>query len=455
MRVIRGYEQAKRALERHVLFPWDKPPQAVKQAITRVFGEPLSPQAVVTRILQDVRRDGDRAVRKYGQLIDGVEMESLEVPREMWEQAWRALPRPLLRAFGTACRRVRAFHEASLPRSWLDLQQGYGELITPLSRVGIYVPGGTAAYPSTVLMTVIPARVAGVQEIVLASPSRNGAGPHPLVLAAASLVGVDRVFAIGGAQAIGALAYGTETVPQVDMICGPGNLFVTLAKRMVYGEVAVDGLYGPTETVLIADASALPAHCAADLLAQAEHDVAASPVLITTSARLVTAVEQELRRRLRGFLRREIAEQALASNGLAVLVANLEEAIDLANLYAPEHLCLLVEEPWALISRVRNAGAVFLGHFTPEVLGDYTAGPSHVMPTGGTARFGSALGVRQFLKSTALVAQDKRGFNALAQATATIARLEGLHGHADAVEARRKPRAGAPPKKVKDGTTSG
>jgi histidinol dehydrogenase len=336
-------------------------------------------------------------------------------------------------------RRVEAFHQACLPRTWVDFAQGFGERFTPLERVGIYIPGGRAAYPSTLLMTAVPARVAGVQEIIVATPGRGPTGPSPAVLAAAHIAGVHRVFQIGGAQAIAAMAYGTQTVPRVDMVCGPGNLFVTLAKQMLFGQVAVDGLYGPTETVVIADGGADPALCAADL-AQAEHDPLASPIFITTSETLLPRVERQVARQLARLPRHEVAARALEEGGLAVTVEDLEQALSLANLYAPEHLCLLVRDPWALVGRVRHAGGVFVGDHSPEVMGDYVAGPSHVMPTGGTARFSSPLGVHQFLKVSSLVALGEPAFFSLAADGARLARAEGLEGHARAMAVRGKGR---------------
>ncbi|MBI4233298.1 MAG: histidinol dehydrogenase [Chloroflexi bacterium] len=410
------------------------PPQ-LQDGIARVFGKPLPLGEAVARILDDVRRTGDEAVREYTRRIDGVELEALEVPRSRWRQALRQTPPRLRKALEAAVHRIQVFHQASLHQSWMDFTQGYGQLVLPLERVGIYIPGGRAAYPSTVLMTAIPARVAGVREVVLASPG-PAEGPSPGVLAAAELVGVDRLFHMGGAQAVAALAYGTESVPAVDMVCGPGNIFVTLAKRMVYGQVAVDGLYGPTETVVIADASANPALCAADLLAQAEHDLMASPIFITTSPALLPQVEREVARQLVRLPRRDVASQALEAQGLAVLVDTLEEAVELANLFAPEHLCLLVGEPWRLLSRVRHAGGVFLGELSPEVMGDYVAGPSHVMPTGATARFSSPLGVQHFQKVTSVVALGPDSFAALSGAAASLASSEGFEGHAQAVNLR-------------------
>ncbi|MSQ11983.1 MAG: histidinol dehydrogenase [Dehalococcoidia bacterium] len=436
MRVVNSTE-AKRLLTRGITWPWDSPPASVRESIARLFGSPLTPEQAVTKVLREVKSGGDRAVREYTRRLDSRDVSGpLEVPAEVRRQARQSIDGKLLEALEFAAERVMAFHRASLPRGWTDFKNGYGEAYLPLERAGLYIPGGTAVYPSTVLMTAIPARVAGVKEVLLCSPAWQGEWPHPAVLAAADLVGVDRVFRIGGAQAIAAMAYGTESVPRVDIVCGPGNLFVTLAKKLVFGDVAVDGLYGPTETVLIADDSASPSDCAADLLAQAEHDALASPIFLTTSEQLLQRVQEALARQLATAPRRQIAERSLETNGIAVLVQNLEQAIELANAYAPEHLCLLTREPWALVEKVRNAGAVFVGSETPEVLGDYTAGPSHVMPTGGTARFSSPLGVRQFLKTIVLVAQDAKGLRRLAPATAAIAEAEGLHGHAAAVRAR-------------------
>ena len=318
-----------------------------------------------------------------------------------------------------------------MPQGWMDPKRGLGERLIPMQRVGVYAPGGTASYPSTVLMTAIPARVAGVEEVILCTPSTS-----PAVMAAAAIAGVDRVFRVGGVQAVGAMAYGAGPIPKVDMICGPGNLFVTLAKRMVYGEVAIDGLYGPTETVLIADDSADLVHCAADLLAQAEHDPLASPILVTNSASLAEGINTELERQLALLERRDIAITALTNGGCIVLVDNLDEAMTLANQVAPEHLCLLVEDPWQWSEKVRNAGGVFVGQFSPEVVGDYVAGPSHVMPTGGTARFSSALGVHQFLKSMPIIGLNAEAFPEMAKAVSTIARWEGLTAHARAMEIR-------------------
>ena len=436
LQVIRGLERAKKEVFRVDPLDLSSLPPEVMDRTREVFGEPLSPQESVQRILQDVRQQGDDAIRHYSRLLDGVELESLEVSREQIKRARQQVPEVLMEALELAARRVEDFHRATLRRSWVDLSSGLGELVVPLERVGIYAPGGTASYPSTVLMTAIPARVAGVTEVVLTTPSREGSSPNPVVLAAAELAGVDRVFRVGGVQAIAAMAFGTETVPKVDKICGPGNVFVTLAKKLVYGQVDIDGLYGPTETVVIADETASPLYCAADLLAQAEHDSLAAPILVTPSLALVGEVERELEKQLASLERSDLATLSLEGRGKVFLVDNLDEALELANSIAPEHLCLMVKEPWSWASKVRHAGGIFLGPFSPEVMGDYVAGPSHVMPTGGTARFNSALSVHHFLRTMPVVGLKPEEYRELAEAAAHIARAEGLTGHARAVEVR-------------------
>ena len=436
MRVVKGYEAGRKALDRGAQRVWDSASPDTLDRIESLFGERLSPRQAVQRVLDDVREHGDAAVRRYAELLDGGAPDSLEATASELREAYDDTPQDLRSALHTAADRVRAFHEACLPKSWMDPATGLGEQFTAMARAGVYAPGGQAAYPSTVLMTAVPARVAGVDEVVLATPSQQGMGPNPAVLAAAYVAGVDRVFQIGGAQAIAAMAYGTESVPKVDIVCGPGNIFVTLAKQMVYGEVAVDGLYGPTETLVIADASVDPVMCAADLLAQAEHDTLASPVLITTSAAALDGVCAEIERQLRTLPKRDIASAAIENQGVAVLVDDLEQAVSLANLFGPEHMCLLVEEPRLLLGSIRNAGGVFLGEASPEVAGDYIAGPSHVMPTGGTARFNSSLGVHQFLKVTSIIGLDDAAFHALGEDAARLAEAEGLEGHARAARLR-------------------
>ncbi len=436
LRVIRGLAQAK--TERYRVDPADlgSLPDEVWDRTESVFGERLTPEQSVRRILQDVESQGDEAVRRYGKLLDGFETESLEVTAAEIDRARAQLSPELLQALELAANRVEHFHQATMRKSWVDLGSGLGELVTPIERVGIYAPGGTAAYPSTVIMTAVPARVAGVNETILASPPQRGGDLNPAVLAAASISGVDRVFRIGGVQAIGALAYGTESVPKVDKICGPGNIFVTLAKKMVFGGVDIDGLFGPTETVVIADETASPELCAADLLAQAEHDTLAAPILVTTSLALIGEVEGELERQLTLLDRSEMAGASMEQRGKVILVDTLDEAIDLANHIAPEHLCLMIDRPWDWAGKVKHAGGLFLGSFSPEVMGDYIAGPSHVMPTGGSARFSSALSVHHFLRTVPVVGLKPETYPELAAAATTIANAEGLTGHARAVQAR-------------------
>ena len=436
LRVIKGLAQAKKELSRNAPVDLDSLPPEITGGTRDIFGEGLSPSESVLRIIHDVRDHGDDAVRRYEQLLDGVELEALEVSDQQIAHARELVPEPLVKALELAAKRIEDFHKATLRKSWVDLSSGLGELVTPLERVGIYVPGGTASYPSTILMTAIPARVAGVREVMVATPSKSGGDPDPAVLAAANLAGVDRVFRVGGAQAIAAMAFGTETVPRVDKICGPGNVFVTLAKKMVFGQVDIDGLYGPTETVIIADETASPTYCAADLLAQAEHDALATPILITTSLSLIGEVEGEVDRQLATLERGDLAGQALERQGKVIILDSLDEAVELANSIAPEHLCMMVQEPWAWAGKVKHAGGVFLGPFSPEVIGDYVAGPSHVMPTGGTARFSSALSVHHFLRTMPVVGLKPEEYCEVAEAAALIARAEGLSGHAKALEVR-------------------
>lgn len=417
-------------------------PESVTARLRAIFGRDISPPEAVAQIVADVRRDGDAALRDYTSRIDGVSPDALTVGAEAIEAAYRAAPPDLRDALRLAADRIRAFHEREPSNSWLDWDDhggALGQMIRPLRRVGVYVPGGTAAYPSSLLMSVIPAQVAGVKEIVVTTPpfDKLGAQPDsPATLVAAHVVDLKQILLLGGAQAIAALAYGTESVPRVDKIVGAGGLFVTLAKKLVYGDVGIDGLYGPTETLLIADESANPALVAADLLAQAEHDPLATALLITPSARLAEAVRDEAARRLPSLARRAIIEASLAGQGAILVVADLDEALALADEYAPEHLCLLVADPWPLVGRVRNAGGIFVGESSSEALGDYAIGPSHVMPTRGTARFASPLHVGDFCKMTSLFAVGDATVRRLAPAAQTIALAEGLTAHAAAVAAR-------------------
>ena len=430
-------------LRRKPLELGDVPP-LVQARIQAGFGEALSPLQAVQRVLADVRREGDPALRAWTARLDGVDLERFRVPQADIDAAVNALPRAVLEDLRQAAERVENFHRQQPLTSWITQSGGgtLGQLVRPIRRVGLYVPGGTAPLPSTVLMSAVPARVAGVQQIALVSPPRREDGKvAPVILAAASVAGVDEVYALGGAQAVAALAYGTRQVPAVDKIFGPGNLFVTLAKREVFGVVGIDGLAGPTETMVIADDSARPDWVALDLLAQAEHDILASAILLTPSRRLAELVQRDVLRMLDAagadvFSRAQVISAALAANGGIVLTRYLEEALELANLYAPEHLSLSVAEPWRWVERVQAAGGIFLGERSFEVLGDYAAGPSHVMPTGGTARFASPLNVWDFVRLVSLVGLDPRTSRQVAAVSARLARVEGLDAHARAAEAR-------------------
>jgi histidinol dehydrogenase len=411
------------------------------KGIEQVFGEAISPEAVVSRILADVRRQGDAAVLAWTEKIDGVRLPGLRIPQTDIEAAYETIPADLRQALHFAAKRIRAFHQKQPSSSWLDWRPeggALGQIVRPLERVGVYAPGGTAPYPSTLLMCAVTARVAGVEQVIVTTPS--GRDPQgrvaPVLLAAAKVAGVAEVYRLGGAQAIGALAYGTESLPKVDKIVGPGNIFVTLAKRQVYGQVDIDGLPGPTETLVIADDSARPAWVAADLLAQAEHDTLASAILVTPSQSLAEAVQLELGRQLETLSRAGIIVESLQNQGGAVICADLAEAIELSNLYAPEHLCLHVQSPWALIGQVKHAGGIFLGEHAYEVLGDYTAGPTHVMPTMGTARFASPLTVRDFTKIISIFGLDAAEATTISPAAQILAQAEGLDAHAAAVRRR-------------------
>ena len=436
LKMVRGLSAAESVLTRIDPLDLSSLPEPVLQRTRDLFGADATPESSVLQMLREVRADGDTAVRRYANLLDGADLSDLQIGEAELETAWDATPDDLKRALELAARRITEFHEATLPRDWVDLGGGLGELVRPLERVGLYAPGGTAAYPSTVLMTAIPARVAGVSEVVLATPRRGQEPLNSTVLAAARIAGVDAVYQVGGVPAIGALAYGTESIRKVDKICGPGNVFVAYAKRMVQGQVDIDGVFGPTETILLADATANPVFCAADLIAQAEHDPMASAILVTDSQPLIDAVEAELDSQIADNPRAETIRQSLERQGRVVSVDDFDEAIAVANHIAPEHLCLMVADPWAWAGRVRNAGGLFLGEFSPEVMGDYIAGPSHVMPTGGTARFSSALSVHHFLRTMPVVGLSPQRFTDLGAAAVRIAEAEGLPGHAGAVQAR-------------------
>jgi histidinol dehydrogenase len=424
----------------------------VMDNIEKLFGERLTAEAAVTRILKDVRTRGDAALQDWTLRLDSLNLKPAPVSTALIQSALDSISPAQRDALEKAAARVEAFHKKQPLTSWFTNELGgtVGQIIRPIQRVGLYVPGGTAPLPSTVLMSAIPARVAGVKEIVVVTPpslkppsSAAGKVPsmgtppeqyliNPIILAACAVAGVDEVYAIGGAQAIAALAYGTETIRPVDKIFGPGNLFVTLAKRQVYGVVGIDGLAGPTETVVIADDSANPAWVAADLLAQAEHDLLASAILLSPSQTLIQKVQAEVATQIEQRSRADIIVASLENRGGAVLTRDLAEAVDLANEYAPEHLALAVSEPWRWVEKVNNAGGVFMGEHSFEVLGDYLAGPSHVMPTGGSARFASPLNVWDFVKIVSLVALDDKTTQTVAPIAATLAQSEGLDAHANA-----------------------
>jgi histidinol dehydrogenase len=396
-------------------------------------------EATVRAIIADVRKRGDAAVLEYTRKFDRLPargMAELEVPRARLEAALAALPAAQRDALGTAAARVRAFHERQLAQSWefTDAEgTRLGQRVTPLAKVGVYVPGGKAAYPSTVLMNVIPAKVAGVGEIVMASPNAE-----PMVLAAAALAGADRVLAIGGAQAVAALAYGTATVPRVDKIVGPGNAYVAAAKRQVFGQVGIDMIAGPSEILVIGDGTTPPDWVAMDLFSQAEHDERAQSILLSPSKAYLDAVEAAIAKLLPTLARREVAEASLAARGALIQTRSLEEACALADRIAPEHLELSVEEPEALLPLLHNAGAIFLGRWSSEAIGDYCAGPNHVLPTAGTARYSSPLGVYDFQKRSSVIGVSEAGARALGKVAQTLAEGEGLQAHARSAAMRFK-----------------
>jgi len=410
----------------------------MREGVRSLFGEDLSADEVVTRILHDVRTHGDEAVREYTQKIDGVDLGDVRVSDAEIVDALESVPEDIQKALCFAADRIRRFHEKQHIDSWIDFgpEGGLGQLVRPLDRVGVYAPGGTAPYPSSLLMTAIPARVAGVEDVIVCAPPERNGQVAPITVVAAHIAGVKDVYKIGGAQAIGAMAYGTGTVRRVDKILGPGNIFVVLAKRKVFGTVDIDALPGPTETMVLADHTASVELCAADMLAQAEHDQMASAIMVTTSQSLADAVSSELDRQLQLLDREAIARESLDNNGAIIVADTLQQSFDVANAYAPEHLCLLIESPWDHIASVRHAGGIFIGESSPEVVGDYTAGPSHVMPTGGTARFSSPVNVGDFLKIISVIGLNETGLRQVGPKAAVIARAEGLTAHAEAVEKR-------------------
>ncbi len=422
MKIIEGFEAAKEALSRQgpskVTLTTDDREQAVRQ------------------IVEDVRQRGDAALLDYTEKFDGVKLSVLEVTREQIAAASQKVDSELLKALKLAAGRIEAYHQSQKNSLFKEkTEKGVGWLVKPLEKIGIYVPGGMAFYPSTVLMTAIPAKVAGVKEVIVVTPPGKDGAVNPVTLTAAGIAGVDRVFSVGGAQAIAALAFGTETMPAVDKVCGPGNIYVLLAKKLLYGVAGIDGLYGPSEVLIVADETANPVYCASDMLAQAEH-ILASAVLVTTSPDLAARVAEEIEKQLKELSQQTLAKESVEDRGMIAVVDSNDQAIELANLYAPEHLLLVVENATGWIDGITNAGCIVTGEKGTVVLGDYIAGPSHCLPTGGTARFGSPLNVSDFLKLISVIDTDKLDFQELGKAAQILAQAEGLDAHARAVEKR-------------------
>ncbi|SEG79181.1 histidinol dehydrogenase [Paenibacillus sp. UNC499MF] len=395
----------------------------------------------VQSIIAAVRGEGDAALRRLSKKFDGVDLRELRVDEAEIQAAYERVDAEFLKALRQAAANIRAFHEKQKRVSWMDLQDNgslLGQIIRPLQRVGLYVPGGKAAYPSSVLMNAIPAVVAGVPEIVMVTPPATAGeeGINPHILVAAAEAGVREIYRVGGAQAVAALAYGTDTIRAVDKIVGPGNIYVALAKRAVFGVVDIDMIAGPTDIVVLADESADPEYIAADLLAQAEHDELSPAILVTPSRALAEQVREEVERQLQVLPRKAIAEVSTANKGAIVLVGDLDEGIRVVNAIAPEHTELLVDDPFAVLPRIENAGAIFLGAYSPEPVGDYFAGPNHVLPTNGTARFSSPLNVDDFIKKSSVISYSKEALLANGEQIMTLARNEGLEGHARAIQVR-------------------
>ena len=403
--------------------------------------------AVVDAVLTEVKAKGDAALKAYTRQFNGVELEDLQVSGAELDAAWKSLDSEFIRTLELAAENIRRFHEQQVHKDFVLTDKPgilMGQRYTPIEKVGICVPSAPAAFPSTILMNVIPAKIAGVREIVVVTPPDQNGAISPEALAAARIAGADKIFKIGGAQAVAALAYGTESVPKVDKVVGPGGIFVATAKRKVFGQVAIDMIAGPSEILVLADGKSDPAWVAADMLSQAEHDVLASPVLVTDSQELAQAVQAEVERQLELLPRREVARRAVEDNGKIIVTDDLEKAVEAANLIAPEHLELCVDDPFALLPRVKNAGSIFLGRSAPEALGDYFAGPNHTLPTSGTARFSSPLSVDNFVKKSSFLYYDQAALSPVAERIAEFARREGLEAHARSVLIRNEKGGNAP-----------
>lgn len=400
---------------------------------------------IVSGIIANVRENGDAALFALTEKFDGAKLDDLRVSQQEMDEALRAVDQEFLRVLREAADNIRCFHERQVRNSFIINKPGVivGQKYMPLDRVGLYVPGGTAAYPSTVLMDAIPAKIAGCPQVVMTTPPGRDGKVNPAILAAAQVAGIDTVFKVGGAQAVAAMAYGTASIPRVDKIVGPGNAFVSEAKKQVFGQVAIDMIAGPSEILVVADETANPVHVAADLLSQAEHDRMASAVLVTNSACLAQQVAEQIELQLQALERQEIARTSIENNGKIIVVPDVEKAIDIANEIAPEHLELCIEQPFDYLDKVRHAGSIFMGKYCPEALGDYLAGPNHTLPTSGTARFSSALSVDDFVKKSQYIYYTRDALEKVANDVAMFARQEGLTAHAKSATVRFETECGA------------
>ncbi|MBQ6975923.1 MAG: histidinol dehydrogenase [Selenomonadaceae bacterium] len=435
-----GRSEIEKLLQKKPFDEVELPPK-IRDFNKKIFGKDLTAAELVKKIVDDVRHNGDAAVIDYTKKFDNVEIcaENFLVTDAEISNAESQVDAKVIESLQRAAKNIFSYHLEQLPKSWMTYRGKnsiLGQSIIPLERVGVYIPGGLAAYPSSVLMNVIPAKVAGVDEIIMCVPSKGGK-INPYVLMAAKIAGADKIFKIGGAQAVAAMAFGTATIPRVNKITGPGNIFVTLAKKEVYGHCDIDMLAGPSEILIIADESANPAYAAADMLSQAEHDPLACSIVITTDLNLAEKISAQVTTQLEKLPRREIAAASIENNGLIIAAKNLDDAIDFANISAPEHLELLTKNPFELLPKIKNAGAIFAGENSPEPLGDYFAGPNHVLPTGGTAKFYSVLNVETFLKRTSLISYTRQDLLNVADDIINLAEVEGLSAHANAVELRK------------------
>jgi len=427
-----------------IITQWVEAQAELKRITERTHNDmAIHKETTVREILRSVREQGDEALLHYTSEFDHISLtsEELKISGSELDAAYQQVNKDLLSSIRLAAKQIEAFHRQRVPSSWVQFGNDevvLGKRYTPVDRAGLYVPGGQAAYPSTVLMSAIPAQVAKVPKIIMVTPPAQGKKINPAVLVAAQEAGIQEIYKIGGAQAIAALAYGTESIPKVDVITGPGNIYVTLAKKIVYGTVGIDSLAGPSEVLIIADSEANPVYLAADMLAQAEHDSLAAAILLTTDSALARQVVVEVERQLQDHPRRTLTEKAIAHYGLVVVVGSLENAIELSNQFAPEHLELEVSDPWELLENIRHAGAIFLGYSTPEAVGDYWAGPNHTLPTSGAARYASALGVETFMKHSSLIQYSPNALQKVASAIDILATAEGLPSHANSVRLRMK-----------------